>query len=239
MTPRIARQHLAGRLGAVGAALGMVAGTIQASVGSRIPGWTGSKASPVALGLLTLLLSAVALAAAVMLRSIEPVPPRPRALAAVGLLVPGALCFSTVGRLWYLPGALMLSALAWLLAAGSTHELAAVIRSSWMRGLVSLLGAFEILMAVSAGPTLTVAVGIIGGAALIAAPWVRRRARLGMLIVGTLPFAALTWWSLVGPLLAVVALAIGLTTAGHGGRPSIRRGGPQGALVGPLPVDPR
>jgi hypothetical protein len=35
------------------------------------------------------------------------------------------------------------------------------------------------------------------------------------------------------------ALVIGLTSARHGGRPSIRRAGRHGALVGPLPADPR
>ena len=91
-----------------------------------------------------------------------------------------------------------------------------MIRRYWTRGLVSLLGLFEILMATSAGPVTTIAAGVIGGAAVVAAPWVTGRARtasIPLIFLGTLPFAVLTYWSLVSPLLAVVALTIGLTTA--------------------------
>lgn len=79
--------------------------------------------------------------------------------------------------------------------------------------LVSALGAVELLMAAGAGPVTTIAGGAVGGLALLAAPWVPDvRSALGLLIIGTLPFAALTWWTVVSPLLAVAALAIGLTT---------------------------
>ena len=33
-----------------------------------------------------------------------------RLVLGVGLLIPGLLCFTTVGRLWYLPGALITTA---------------------------------------------------------------------------------------------------------------------------------
>ena len=78
----------------------------------------------------------------------------------------------------------------------------------WMFSLVSLLGAFEMLMALSAGPSLLRAVGVVGGLALAAAPWAARRFRgvtLVLLIVGTFPFAVLTVTSLVTPVLAIVA----------------------------------
>ena len=84
----------------------------------------------------------------------------------------------------------------------------------WVRTLVSVLGVFEVLMALRATPVLTV-VGVLGGLALLVGPWLLARARaVGLLLVGlgTVPFAALTWWTLVGPLLAVVALVLVATT---------------------------
>ena len=219
MTARLSRQHIAASLGLAGATLGVLAGLTQATAGSRIPDWTGNKGSPVALGLLTVLLSLAALAAALTLRDRAPLRPSQRVLVAVGLLVPAGLCFSTVGRLWYVPGILLLSGLSLTVAAGGTSELWPVIRGNWIRGLVTLLGAFEILMAVSAGPLVTIAVGVIGGAVLMVAPWLADRAKpatiLAALLIGTLPFAALTYWSVASPVLAVVALTLAF--------PAIRR----------------
>jgi len=90
----------------------------------------------------------------------------------------------------------------------STDRTASSLGTRWMCVLVSLLGAFEVLMALGAGSALTCTVGVIGGLALAAAPWLARRMRvvaLGLLAVGTVPFAVLTVTSLVAPLLAVVA----------------------------------
>ena len=63
-------------------------------------------------------------------------------------------------------------------------------------------------MALGAGSALIRVVGIVGGLALAAAPWVVGRARgmtLALLVVGTIPFAALTPTSLISPVLAIVA----------------------------------
>jgi hypothetical protein len=69
------------------------------------------------------------------------------------------------------------------------------------------------LTAAGAGPVATITVGAVGGLALAAARWVPdARPALGLLVIGTLPFAALTWWSVVSPVLAVAALAIGPAT---------------------------
>jgi hypothetical protein len=93
------------------------------------------------------------------------------------------------------------------------HQTLVVVGSIWPHLLVSLLGAFEILMAVSAGGPVTIAVGVIGGAALLAAPWPRQLTlRLALLVIGTVPFAVLTWWSVASLVLAVLALTIGITT---------------------------
>lgn len=216
MTSPLARPHTAGRLGVAGGILGVVAGSVQAAVGSRIPDWTGDKASPVGLGLLTVLLSLTALGAGATLLTRADLSPGRRTLVAVALVVPAALCVSTVGRLWYGPGILLLAAFVSTLAAGGTRELGPVLLATRGRGLISVLGAFELLMAVSAGPAVTIAVGVLGGVALLVAPWLTgraRAARLPLLLLGTVPFAALTWWSLAAPLLAVVALALGLTSA--------------------------
>lgn len=78
----------------------------------------------------------------------------------------------------------------------------------WTSALVSMLGTLEILMAFDAGSALTRAVGIVGGLALAATPWVARRTRgvsLLLLVAGTVPFALLTLTSLVTPMLAMVA----------------------------------
>jgi len=207
------RQRTAAAFGAAGAALGVAAGVIQASIGARIPDWTGAKDSPLSLGLLTILLSLIALAGAAALRGPETPSPGRRVGIALGLLLPAVLCLSTVGRLWYLPGALLATAAGYTIAAGGVRELIAVVRADWLPGLVSVLGGFELLMAVSAGPAYLVVTGVVGGLALLVAPWLAARSPAGArtpLVVGTLPFAALTWWSAATPLLAVVALAIGL-----------------------------
>ena len=77
-------------------------------------------------------------------------------------------------------------------------------------------------MAVSAEPAVITATGLVAGGALIAAAIVARPGRKTMIVVlvaATVPFAALTWWTVVTPLLTVVALAIGLATStGNVGR---------------------
>lgn len=190
----------------------MIAGIIQATAGSRIPDWTGNKDNPVGLGLLTILLSLIALGAAASVRGSAETSAGRRVTVALALLIPGALCFSTVGRLWYVPGALMIVASGMMLASGGVRDSSGVIQANWTRGLVSLLGAFEFLMAISAAPVSTMIVGIGGAIALMIGPWLTSRMYfLSLLLLGTLPFAILTWWSLITPVLAIVALTIGLT----------------------------
>lgn len=208
-------QLLAARFGFIGATLGVLAGLVQATVGSRIPDWTGAKDSPVALGALTVVLSAVAAIAASWLRGSEPLTAPRRVAVVVAFIVPAVLCFTTVGRLWFLPGALLLVACALTPSAGDAGELRPVVRGNWTRGLVSLLGAFVVLMAVSATPALTLAIGVGGGLTVMFAPWLPAAVQpsivVGMLMAA-FPFAILTWWSIASPLVAVLALAIGLTT---------------------------
>lgn len=212
----VGRQHLAAGFGLAGGILGVLAGLTHPAVGPRIPSWTGAKNSAVALGLVTVLLSLAAVAASRALRGPALAAPRRRGAAAIGLLVPAGVCFSTVGRLWVIPGLLLLVAFVLTLTAGGTAQLRPVLAAYWTHGLLSLLGTYEILMAAAARPAATSTIGVIAGVALIAAPWLTVRKGSGrrsglLLLIGTVPFAVLTWWSLVSPLLGLVALVLGFT----------------------------
>lgn len=212
---REGRHGVAARLGLAGSALGLLAGLIQATAGSRIPEWTGAKLAPGSLGLLTVALSLLAgLAAARQDRALTV---GPRAACALGLLVPGLLCFSTVGRLWYLPGPLLV--VAGILTVDSVRETAAAAARNWWRCLLGVLGATELLMAAGAAPV-TLTVGAVGGVALLVAATIVRTRRVlaALLVVGTVPFAALAWTAVVPILLLLLAAALAV--------PLIRSTGP-------------
>lgn len=213
------RRVLAAQLAVAGGTLGVLAGVTQAAVGGRFPAWTGTKDQPLPLGLLTVALSVVALAVGLWLRTGKVTAGR-RAAAVVGVGVPALLSFSTVGRLWYAPGALLLAAVVLLLAVGGVGELVAVARQEWPAVLVSVLGACQVLVAVSATPLGIAALGAVGGLTLGACPWWTGRGgrwALPLGALGTVAFAVLTWTSLVSPLVAV--LALGLLTVHLRSRP--------------------
>jgi hypothetical protein len=209
------RGGVAVALGAIGAALGAIAGSVQLAVGPDIREWVGDKQDTTRLGLTTLLLSLVALAAATFLWRRPAAPGTARLLAAAGLLIPAVLCFTTVGRLWYVPGVLLISA-GLLLLSDLRREGADVHRSlarHWLAGLtVVLAGYYLFLGAVALGPAGVL--GILGGLLIVIAVLTARRgsALVGhtLLVLGALPFALLTWWSVVTPLIAVLTLAIGV-----------------------------
>jgi len=209
MTNRAPQHKLAAILGSAGSVLGIFAGAVQATIGSQIPDWTGAKAAPVPLGLLTIGLSVLAGWAATAQQS-----PRlsvwSRAGCAVALIGPGLLCLSTVGRLWY-PSALLLVA-AGALCIDSWPETVRAFANDWLRVLLTALGGFEILMAAGSAPLLMV-VGIAGGIALILAAWLRTTSNgvlVGLLVVGTIPFAALGWYAIVPVVLAGLALIVAI-----------------------------
>ena len=205
MSTRSSGRHgLARRLGTVGAVVGVAAGLIQITVGSRIPAWTGAKDATTALGLLTVALSVLAGLAAVR-QSRPELSPLARAGWAVGLIGPGLLCLSTVGRLWYLPAVLLVAA-GWL-AIDSWQETAAALVENWHRVLLSVLGGLQLPMAAGASPALMV-IGGLGGVALIAAAWLPTTSRAlvgGLVVVGTVPFAVLGATAVVPVLVAVMA----------------------------------
>lgn len=107
-------KKLAIRLGTWGATLGMLAGVVELSIGAHICPWIGNKENPAVLGLVTILLSGLALAAFIVVRKQEPRTNDGKLAILLGALLPAAICFTTVGRLWYLPGALLMVAAALL-----------------------------------------------------------------------------------------------------------------------------
>jgi len=79
--------------GVAGAALGIAAGIAQWAIGNEIPEWTGDKLHPVQLGIITIALSLIALAAVVFAHRNPTISPRARVALAAGLLLaasPGA-----------------------------------------------------------------------------------------------------------------------------------------------------
>lgn len=97
---------LAVQLGKLGSALGILAGLIEMCIGAHIPAWIGNKENPVVLGLITFLLSGVAFLSVFSDGHIKLSNNRKLAIF-LGVLLPAAVCFTTVGRLWYLPGPLL------------------------------------------------------------------------------------------------------------------------------------
>jgi hypothetical protein len=104
-------------LGVAGALLGIAAGAVQWAVGDEIGDWTGNKLHPVQLGIITIVLSGVALACVQYLARRREVPDRNRWAAAFLIVAVAGVCFTTVGRLWFVPGPLLLISAALLVRA--------------------------------------------------------------------------------------------------------------------------
>ena len=92
----------------VGVFLGVCAGIVQLTYGSAIPDWTGNKSDTTGLGLATIGLSVVAGAAIWWMLRISG--RWGRTVCALAALASAVLCFTTVGRLWYVPGPLLVVA---------------------------------------------------------------------------------------------------------------------------------
>jgi hypothetical protein len=227
--PARRRDRLAGQLALAGAALGVVAGLLELTIGPSMRDWVGDKQDTTRLGLTTTILSAVALAAAGALRRPHDGVAGRRVAVALGLSTPALICFTTVGRLWYLPGVLLLAAAALVLAGTRRQEFAAAFdERHWRAGLLTVCGACYVFLGATAlGPAGVL--GVLGGvliwAAVRAAPESPRTA-YALLLAGALPFAAATWWSVVTPLVAVLTVAIGRGVVHHAGppRPHARSG---------------
>ena len=222
---RTRNHRLAARLGGAGAVAGVVAGLIQLTLGPSIPEWTGAKSSPGALGLLTMVVSLLAGLAALRQRDVNLSTGHRTADAAI-IIATALLCFTTVGWLWWwLPAPLLFAAGS--LTIDNTHDSIRAIRDNWARCLLTVLGGSEILMAAGAGPLL-MAVGGLGGALLVATAWVPMTQRvvfLGLVLIGTVPFALLGWTAVAPIVVLLMAVALALPLAHdiptRRGRPSV------------------
>jgi hypothetical protein len=206
--------RLGARVSVAGASLGIVAGFAELTLGPHIRSWVGNKQDTTRLGLATITLSAIALLAALTWLRRQDASTGTRLLIVVGLLVPGAICFTTAGRAWYLPGALLVIAAAKAVAdlREDAHEARATISRNWPATLTVVLAAFYIFLGATA-LGLAGVLGVVGGVAILTtivlASRIPERAKPLVLLAAALPFAALTWWSIVTPLLATLVVAIG------------------------------
>ncbi|MCW3046487.1 MAG: hypothetical protein JWO74_771 [Solirubrobacterales bacterium] len=214
------RDRLASRLALVGAGLGVFAGVAELTFGPSIRDWVGNKQDTTRLGLTTIILSSVALASAGVLQRADSRAHSHRLAVALGLVVPAVICFTTVGRLWLVPGSLLLVAGGLLLSAAQRGELGhAVDERRWYTGLVALCGAYYIFLGATA-LGLAGLLGVLGGLLIwgaMASASRSRRAAYALLALGALPFAAVTWWSAITPLIAVLALVLGRTAIRQAG----------------------
>lgn len=205
----------AAALALVGATLGLAAGIVELTVGASIRPWIGDKHDPARLGVVTIVLSLIALAAAIAVLRQPRVEGGTRVVISAGLLIPAVIGFTTVGRLWLIPGPLLLaSGIQTARASGADARAAlAAVAHNWVAILAGALGC---VMAALGMATLGVAgaLGVVGGIAVVALVAGRRLLRgstyLAGLLVATAPFAALTWWSVVTPALAATIISLGI-----------------------------
>lgn len=191
----------------------------------QIRSWTGGKNDTTSLGLVTILLAAIAFVAALAVLLGRARSAQGRLAAAVGLLVPGAICFTTAGRLWYLPGSLLVAAGVAIVIElrRDAWRLIESLERNWAVLLAAVLALVYLFLGVVAhglAGTLGVAGGLL---ALLLLAW-REGMRAGparaLLVVAALPFAAVTWWSAVTPLIGLLLLAVGAMAATSRTRPS-------------------
>ncbi len=104
-----------------GVTLGVAAGVIQLLAGSAIPEWSGNKLDTTGLGITTITLSLVAGVALWHLG--RPLPRWERWAALLLVLACAGVCFTTVGRLWYVPGTLLIAAALLAFATGASEDL--------------------------------------------------------------------------------------------------------------------
>lgn len=145
---------LAIKLGKAGSIIGGLAGLIELSIGTKILPWIGNKESPFALGLVTLILSAVAFFSIVS-ASKQSVLTNNRKLAIfLGVLLPAIICFTTVGRLWYLPGSLLLFtsfllAFEFWISQSKESSSSKGSRTVQLKQVIGVIGSLIILVSVS------------------------------------------------------------------------------------------
>jgi hypothetical protein len=110
----------------------------------------------------------------------------------------------------------MLVVAALPIAAGvrdDIDDVAAAAERRWTAILTGALGLLYVFLG-SAALGLAGVLGIVGGLVVVALAVTeggrRPRIAVALLAIATLPFAALTWWSVVTPLIALLTLALGV-----------------------------
>lgn len=217
------RDRLPARLGAAGASLGLLAGLLELAAGPSMRSWVGDKQDTTRLGVTTTVLALVALVATGQLRR----PNAGRRIAIVlALVLPAFVGFTTVGRLWYVPGPLLLVAGALVLTATRPREFSMVATERhWRVALLALCGLYYVFLGATALGVAGTA-GIVGGLLIWGVASTAPRSASGayaLLLVGALPFAAATWWSVVTPLVALTAVVAGRGVIRTRPRPRARR----------------
>lgn len=130
--------------------LGILVGLIELTIGTQIRPWIGNKENPAILGLVTIILSGMALTAIIVARKRGTQTNDRKLVIFLGVLLPSAICFTTVGRLWYLPGTLLLAS-AVLLACEFWLKPQATVSSSPSDGawrLMAGIGSLIILLSI-------------------------------------------------------------------------------------------
>jgi len=85
------------------------------------------------------------------------------------------------------------------------------IERAWWPGLAALVAICYGIIGLEVGTAVGVT-GVLGAVLIVTALGLRSRSRPlagALLCVGALPFALLTWWSVITPLLAILALICG------------------------------
>jgi len=85
------------------------------------------------------------------------------------------------------------------------------LRRTWPVVLVTIVALLYLWVAVAAHGWDRV-LGLAGGLAILAAVALGRRyfaAAVAVLVLGALPLAVITWWSIATPVLAILALVLG------------------------------
>jgi len=134
----------------------------------------------VALGVLTVALSTAALTGARWVEGTLTI--RRRAFAAALVLLPAGLCHSTIGRLRWPPGTLLLICGVLVVADGRRAAWRGFPRAAWPAGRLGALAACQLLMAAATGSAVTALAGAAALLVLVAA-WAPLRPRRHLLIV--------------------------------------------------------
>ncbi|TFG15772.1 MAG: hypothetical protein EU535_00830 [Promethearchaeota archaeon] len=95
-------------VGVLGSILGVIIGFIEFSIGSSIGEWIGNKEDPMTLGIITMLLSIIALTSSLYGYLKQEFSKNLILLIIIGQLLPTVICFTTVGLLWFIPGPILL-----------------------------------------------------------------------------------------------------------------------------------